>query len=83
LLRQALAIQREMQPARHWSLVRVLTTLGSVLADLGRAEEANVLLAEAVDIARERLAERHPRRVDAERAFRALDTRRSASSRNR
>jgi serine/threonine-protein kinase len=71
MLRKALAIRRHVLVAGHRSLVPTLTALGGVLMDLGREAEARPLLAEAVEIARAKLPERHSQRREAEEALRA------------
>ncbi len=71
ILRRALAIQREVLVPGHRSLVPTLTALGRALADQGREAEARPLLAEAAEIARTKLPERHSQRLAAEEALRA------------
>jgi hypothetical protein len=73
LLRKALAIRRKVLVAGHRSLIPTLTALGRVLMDLGREAEARSLLAEAVQIARVKLPERHSQRLAAEEALRAVE----------
>ena len=69
ILRRALAIRRHVLVAGHRSLVPTLTALGRVLLDLRRESEARPLLAEAVEIARAKLPERHSQRLAAEQAL--------------
>jgi hypothetical protein len=53
--REALVIQRSALGPRHGDVAGTLVSIGGVLSDLGRQEEAVVVLSEAADIQQEAL----------------------------
>ena len=70
LLRQALAMQREVLVAGHRYLVPTLLALGDVVLRGGASDEARVLFGGAAEIARHRMPEHHSQRLAAETATR-------------
>ena len=71
-MRQASTILRKRLPAKHPRLASVALSLGGLLLDRRRADEAAPLIREALTIRREAYGDRDPRTRDAQAAAERL-----------